>query len=80
MNNEIIYIYKKSHLPSFGWFQGCFVCKIITANHMIFDTIKRHTRYHVYMCAKCEQKIIESNTLYDYYKRRICAFIYRKFA
>lgn len=79
MNNEIIHIYKKSRLPSFGWFQGCFICKIITANHMIFDTIKKDTEYRVYMCAKCERKLIESDILYEFHKRRICAFIYRNF-
>lgn len=75
MNNQKIYIYKKSHLPSYGWFQGCFACKIITANHMIFDTIHRDKIYFVYMCAKCERSLIESGTLYEYYKKKITRFI-----
>ena len=75
MDNNKIYIYKKSHLPSYGWFQGCFVCKIITANHMKFDTIHYNKTYHVYMCAKCERSLIESANLYNYYKKKITKFI-----
>ena len=44
-----------------------------------FDTIKKNTVYRVYMCAKCERKLIESNSLYDFYRKKICAFIYSKF-
>ena len=63
-SNKKVFLYNSSNnLPKEGWLQRCSLCNEITGNTMDVVKIyipreKKHLEYIVYVCLKCENKVI----------------------
>ena len=60
-----VYIYQDSHLPDYGWFQGCFRCKTITAKYILFKTFNKNKKlyeFYIYTCPNCS-RLLKNNSL-----------------
>ena len=67
---KAIYLYKESHLPYGGWFQGCLGCTALTTHNIIFKKIKLskyhsmlinipfiHWEFYLFLCRHCQKKL-----------------------
>ena len=78
---RMINIYKQTHLPEEGWFQGCFMCSQITGRTYEFNIGEEieNTKFIVYLCPNCS-KLKENNAeLQQQYDHHVKRYIYRHF-
>jgi len=76
--NKKIYIYKDTHLPEKGWFQGCFKCDSITAKTFLFDTFHIDDylyEFIIYTCPSCTKKFDKDVGLSEEYNDLCSAYI-----
>lgn len=78
---RIINIYKETHLPEEGWFQGCFICCQITGRTYDFKPEKsfENTRFKVYICPNCSRLKNINEDLAKEYDAHIIRYIERHF-
>lgn len=78
---RVINIYKQTHLPEDGWFQGCFLCSQITGRTYDFDPAQKleNTRFVVYVCPNCSRLKDKNNDLAQQYNMHVTRYINRHF-
>ena len=77
-----IYIYKDSHLPENGWFQGCFRCGTITARIFLFTTFNSNNylyEFIIYTCPDCKKKLHNDTLLSINYNNTCSEYIKREY-
>jgi hypothetical protein len=55
-----VYLHSDTHLPIYGWLQGCWECESITSRIITYKEItkKRLTyKFIVYICPRCKKQI-----------------------
>lgn len=71
-----MYIYKDTHMPKYGWFQGCYVCNTITSNLEEYDRIiSGNVLYNVYICRSCQRKKNNHKELKDVFNAHVQDYI-----
>ena len=78
---RVINIYKQTHLPEEGWFQGCFMCSQITAKTYELKPEQRleNTKFMVYICPDCSRLKNNSADLASQFDLHITRYINRNF-
>jgi len=78
---RIVNIYKDTHQPDYGWFQGCFLCSAITARTYDFESNKNidNTRFIVYVCPHCSKLKENSAELERQYNLYVNRYIDKHF-
>ena len=83
MNNNTLYIFQNTHLPKYGWLQGCYVCNTITAHTETFITnngskdieCSKDIEYAVHLCTNCKLIKQHNKALCDLYEYEINEYI-----
>ena len=77
-----MYIYKGTHLPRYGWLQGCFVCYAITGSLEDYQlSIKvENMRFVLYCCPLCRQIRKKSTELELKIRKQIEQYVVKKLA
>ena len=76
MCKKTMYIYKDTHMPKYGWFQGCYVCNLITSNVEEYNNIiNTRVLYKVYICRSCQKKKNNHQELKDVFNSHVREYI-----